>query len=78
LQAVKNSVWKSAAEAEAWAASQIQANPAFRLDYFQVLNGRDLSPIGEIAEEQAPVAFVAAFLGTTRLIDNVALYSYPV
>ncbi len=78
LQAVKNSVWKSAAEAETWAASQIQANPAFRLDYFQVLNGRDLSPIGEIAEEQAPVAFVAAFLGTTRLIDNVALYSYPV
>lgn len=49
--------------------------PLVRLDYFEVLDGHTLSPIARLDESSKPVAFVAAFLGTTRLIDNRVLGS---
>ncbi|GAB4415910.1 MAG: pantoate--beta-alanine ligase [Bacteroidia bacterium] len=51
--------------------------PAVRLDYCEVLGGRDLQPISSFNAAQAPVAFIAAYLGQTRLIDNAPLYDYP-
>ena len=44
--------------------------PLVRLDYFEVLDGNTLAPIDSVQASQKPVAFVAAFLGNTRLIDN--------
>lgn len=48
--------------------------PLARLDYIEVLDGRDLSLPPRIAPEYAPVAFIAAWLGNARLIDNMPLY----
>jgi len=45
--------------------------PAVRLDYFSVVNPESLEPIAHVTRE-ALVA-VAAYVGTTRLIDNVVL-----
>lgn len=44
----------------------------FQVDYLEVRNADDLSPITQIVREPARV-FGAAFLGKTRLIDNVAV-----
>ena len=45
--------------------------PAVRLDYFEIVNPDTLDPLTQISKP-ALVA-VAAFVGTTRLIDNVML-----
>ena len=45
--------------------------PAARLDYFSVVNPESLEPLNQVRDE-ALVA-VAAYVGTTRLIDNVVL-----
>ena len=47
------------------------AEPAVRLDYFSLVDPGSLEPIADITGE-ALVA-VAAYVGTTRLIDNVVL-----
>ncbi len=69
--------WASPAAALAWATDTLLNTDGIRLDYFEILNGRTLAPVDALTPENEPVAFVAAYLGTTRLIDNVALYGYP-
>lgn len=49
----------------------LNADPAIRVDYAEVCNGRDLS---DVAELQGPVLLAAAVrVGKTRLIDNIYL-----
>jgi len=47
------------------------SEPAVRLDYFSVVDSESLEPIADITT-QALVA-VAAYVGTTRLLDNIVL-----
>ena len=47
--------------------------PSVRLDYFEIVDPESLEPVAQIAKP-ALVA-VAAFLGSTRLIDNLVLMS---
>ncbi len=47
--------------------------PLIQLDYFYILSGKTLDPIPTLNSPNFPHAFVAAFLGETRLIDNMAL-----
>jgi pantoate--beta-alanine ligase len=49
----------------------LQGEPAVRLDYLEVVEPNTLEPVPTI-QESALVA-VAAYVGTTRLIDNVLL-----
>lgn len=56
---------------------QLARYPRVRLDYAEVLDGRTLSPLAAPAPEAFPVAFLAAYLGQTRLIDNLPLWTYP-
>ena len=53
---------------------RLKEYPQIRLDYFQILNGRTLEAIPSLASQYLPHAFVAAFLGDTRLIDNMSLW----
>jgi pantoate--beta-alanine ligase len=45
--------------------------PSVRLDYFSVVDPESLEPVEQI--RQATLVAVAAYVGTTRLIDNLVL-----
>jgi pantoate--beta-alanine ligase len=45
--------------------------PAVRLDYFEIVDPDDLEPVATINKRS--LAGVAAFVGNTRLIDNILL-----
>lgn len=45
----------------------------FRLDYFTIANSKTLEPVTQIKNNTKYRAFIAAFLGDVRLIDNIAL-----
>lgn len=49
--------------------------PQVRLDYFEIVDPDSLEPIEQI--HRPALAAVAAYLGSTRLIDNVVLNSEP-
>ena len=49
----------------------IAEDPAVRLDYFEIVSPETLEPLAQIS--QPALVAVAAFVGTTRLIDNVVL-----
>lgn len=45
--------------------------PAVRLDYFEIVNPDTLDPVANVSK--STLVAVAAYLGTTRLIDNILL-----
>ncbi len=49
----------------------VAAEPAARLDYFAIVNPETLDPVADIS--RGALVAVAAFIGTTRLIDNILL-----
>jgi pantoate--beta-alanine ligase len=49
----------------------IAKDTGVRLDYFEIVDPETLDPVAQIS--QPVLAAVAAFVGTTRLIDNVVL-----
>lgn len=54
------------------AGKQVMADePGARLDYFELVNPETLDPVGDISH--GALVAVAAFIGNTRLIDNVVL-----
>lgn len=63
---------RSAAAILEAARGHLAAEPALRLQYLEVVDADSLRPVGRIEPGRAVVA-VAAFLGETRLIDNVEL-----
>lgn len=48
-----------------------RAQPAVRLDYFSVVDPESLEPVSTVTS--SALVAVAAFVGTTRIIDNVLL-----
>ena len=51
---------------------QVMADePAVRLDYFEIVNWETLDPVADISK--GALAAVAAYVGQTRLIDNIVL-----
>jgi pantoate--beta-alanine ligase len=59
---------RDAAALVAAARSVLEAEPRVRIDYLELRDAVELSEIGKV--EKRAVMAVAAFLGTTRLIDN--------
>ena len=58
-----------------WAHLELKKYPGVRLEYIEIRNGTTLAPIEEVMPANQPVALVAAFVGQTRLIDNMSLIS---
>ena len=55
------------------AGRQVMAEePGARLDYFEIVHPETLEPLDDIS--RGALVAVAAFIGTTRLIDNVVLH----
>ncbi len=56
----------------------LSAAPLVRVDYAEIVDPDDLAPLtGTVPDGRPPVALVAAFLGSTRLIDNRLLGADP-
>jgi pantoate--beta-alanine ligase len=70
VEAYRGGERRSAALVER-ARATIEAAPAFRIEYLEVVDGEALAPV-ETANDGCVMA-VAAFLGGVRLIDNVSL-----
>ncbi|MGA0557816.1 pantoate--beta-alanine ligase [Larkinella sp. VNQ87] len=49
----------------------LQAYSAFRLEYFEVTNAETLQPVEQLQAPGATALCIAAYLGQTRLIDNL-------
>jgi len=52
---------------------RFQKHPAFRLEYFEIADATTLQPIKDWDEATSIRAFIAAYLGEVRLIDNMLL-----
>jgi len=55
------------------ARKRLTAEPAFRLEYFEIREAARLLPLDRVEAGQPAVALIAAWLGRTRLIDNLTL-----
>ena len=53
------------------ARQELATKPAVRLDYFEIVDPNELTPLATI--NRPALAAVAAFVGNTRLIDNIVL-----
>jgi pantoate--beta-alanine ligase len=71
VQELFNQGQKSAAKLVAGGKSVFAEEPAVRIDYFSIVNPESLEPVGGIQSEV--LVAVAAYVGTTRLIDNLVL-----
>ncbi len=54
------------------ALEEFQQEPEVRLDYFEIVDHETLDPVA--GTSQGALVAVAAFVGTTRLIDNIVLH----
>jgi pantoate--beta-alanine ligase len=54
---------------------QITSNQHFNLEYLEIVDKENLQPLQGKGNLDRAVALVAAWLGNTRLIDNVELFS---
>ncbi|MEZ4829207.1 MAG: pantoate--beta-alanine ligase [Bacteroidia bacterium] len=66
--------FRDVSEIRAFAERQMNQFPLVRPDYFEVLNDTNLQEVSALSPEENPHLFVAAFLGKTRLIDNMPLF----
>jgi pantoate--beta-alanine ligase len=60
-------------EIQRFAVSKLRAEPRFKLEYFEVVDGRTLLPITLFQDTDYAVALTAVWAGDVRLIDNVIL-----
>lgn len=66
--------WNSVAEIKEFATRRLTDFPLVRIDYVEVLSGKDLSPLQSLTIDDRPHIFIAAWLGKTRLIDNGPMF----
>lgn len=64
---------KSASALRKWVTAQFESNPHLRLEYFEISNVKNLRPLSRKRTHQKYRAFIAAFAGEIRLIDNMAI-----
>ncbi|HJZ79359.1 MAG TPA: pantoate--beta-alanine ligase, partial [Pyrinomonadaceae bacterium] len=51
----------------------IESEPSVRIDYVSINDAVSLEPLDRLDDEQPALLSLAAFVGKTRLIDNVVL-----
>lgn len=62
-------------ELRQWAIKKINSNPAFSVEYFEIVDKNDLHILESWKEKENALACTAVFLGDVRLIDNMELFS---
>ncbi|MFC5412155.1 pantoate--beta-alanine ligase [Larkinella bovis] len=53
--------------------NNLQEHPVFRLEYFEIANADTLQPVEQLQAPGVTALCIAAYLGQTRLIDNLVL-----
>ena len=64
---------KSITETQSFVYQSFANHPAFQLEYFEIAETDTLVPVAEQAANQPLALCIAAFMGKTRLIDNLLL-----
>ena len=64
---------KSAKYVVNWAHKTFDEHPDLRLEYFRIMNSKNLKPVVRKQKGQKYRAFIAVYAGDVRLIDNIAL-----
>lgn len=64
---------KSATEIKDWVSAKFHNQPALQLEYFEIANADSLVSLIDNDKSQKYRAFIAAYSGEIRLIDNIAL-----
>lgn len=64
---------KSANYVVNWAQKIFDKHPEFNLEYFMIVNSKNLKPLIRKQKGQQYRAFIAVYAGGVRLIDNIAL-----
>ena len=64
---------KSARLLKVWVAHQFSMQADLELEYFEIANIKNLQPLSRKRKQQKYRAFIAAFAGEVRLVDNIAL-----
>jgi pantoate--beta-alanine ligase len=64
---------QSARKVNDWIANEFQKNELLHLEYFEIANVKTLKTISRKHKNNKYRAFIAAFAGNIRLIDNIAL-----
>lgn len=60
-------------ETKSFVDEKIKQNINFKLEYFEIANATTLTPVNVISQTSNIRAFIAAFLGEIRLIDNIEI-----
>jgi pantoate--beta-alanine ligase len=58
-----------------WAIKKISSNPAFIVEYFEIVDKNDFHLLTSWKEKENALACTAVLLGDVRLIDNIELFS---
>lgn len=58
-------------QTKAFVEDAINATEGFKLEYYQIVDGRTLQPVGQWDESDYIVGCIALFCGKIRLIDNI-------
>lgn len=64
---------ESAKDITNWVESVFKKNPEFKLEYFQIADEGKLLPIEEKDSSKKYRAFIAVYINSIRLIDNISL-----
>ncbi|MEM6261304.1 MAG: pantoate--beta-alanine ligase [Bacteroidota bacterium] len=73
-EGVRTGMLKTPREAKELVAKELEHFPLASLDYLEIYHHQDLREISSLATDFHPHAFMAAYLGRTRLIDNMPLF----
>jgi pantoate--beta-alanine ligase len=71
VQSMVDAGERSATTLVAAGRDEFRSEPTVRLDYFEIVNPHTLDPVADVSE--GALVAVAAYVGTTRLIDNVLI-----
>jgi len=75
LSEVKHRIsYTSIPELKIWVNTVFSTSSLFRLEYFEVVDEQQLTPMQQWQAEVNSRAFIAVWAGSVRLIDNLALY----
>jgi pantoate--beta-alanine ligase len=64
---------KSVNELEEWVTDRINSNPFLNVEYFEIVDDKNLQHVNNWEEKNTKVGCIAVYCGKVRLIDNIVL-----